>query len=1173
MFDGTALTSPTLYISYDTLYASNSCHGIGRTIKNTIVPVASNHLSSLAYQPLANWAIGPGQWGNGELSYKYISRPFNLTDLVEPIPDSIFNQLPFCQRELRGWKSAGFNESGFTCSPRDAPYAPLIAIPTEVRDLDPAWASCTAWYGGLFDPPVALQGVAAAATPTVPAAVQTTPASARSTLSAGFPAETGGAYQPATSFQNADPTGTPILTSESMPTAGAAPHGSQTGEFVASTSMIEAGLDPATVQLSNSASFTDSNAELSSTTAADPAGSVAPGVAGVVASIIGASKGIDDDTSATNLAESASRSQTTTNALSVLLAAATTTLAASELPVVVLPSPAVQVTGYDPEPSGSSSSVTYTVPIPNPTPDVTGSQIPASMVFEADGQTYTAYQPTFNTGGIEIAESTTTVVLESGSHMSAGTQTLSNIGGGSFVAGQTTLAFPSTTGEADPPESTSSGIIYPALSTGFIGGLTLTGQPYPSGLILENTATSITLSAQGPAVMIGTDSVGAAGFGAMVLDGSTYQVVPSATSSSSERAGLAFQSAKALTVAGQIFTAVSIAGGVELLHGTASATLVADGSVAAIGTAVVSVDVDGQLEVASSTPTLPQVDQGLQLLTLGSAVVTATPVAGRPDVAEIGGYTLSVGGPARIISGQLVSEGIGGLVSEYQLRHSLCHYHNLRFKASYRGAGERIRDKVKPQPGEVDEVVGLSGLGRRKWARTRRQSPPKPWETGAGGTSVPTAMNPTTTATPASTTSTAAPTLPQMPDSLNALATRNASAYSSPLNRTSPYSSPYGSSFGGGYGSSFNSPYSRMGGGMYGGGMYGGMSGMSGMGGYGGMGMGYGQQQGMYGAPQDQSLTQTMNQSTQATFQMIESIVGAFGGFAQMLESTYMATHSSFFAMVSVADQFATLKQTLGSVLGIFTLMRWIRTAIAKITGRPPPASSVDLTPANFAAFNGGAAPEGAGAQPKPSRKPFIFFIVAVFGLPYLMSKLIRTLAASQEAEQQKQLANAPYSADGSQQPLDPSKLDFCRVLYDYTPQQQPGQHFAEGIDITVKKGDLVAVLSKTDPMGQPSEWWRCRARDGQVGYLPSPYLEVIQRKQAAQAQIAMAAKSQASSSTHSRVNTMTGSATSGGSRANSMVIAEKEKVRAAPKGAPPKVEGKPGDVSVESFQRAAFSS
>lgn len=36
-----------------------------------------------------------------------------------------------------------------------------------------------------------------------------------------------------------------------------------------------------------------------------------------------------------------------------------------------------------------------------------------------------------------------------------------------------------------------------------------------------------------------------------------------------------------------------------------------------------------------------------------------------------------------------------------------------------------------------------------------------------------------------------------------------------------------------------------------------------------------------------------------ATFQIIESIVGAFGGFAQMLESTFMATHSSFFGISS----------------------------------------------------------------------------------------------------------------------------------------------------------------------------------------------------------------------------------------------------------------------------------
>ena len=85
----------------------------------------------------------------------------------------------------------------------------------------------------------------------------------------------------------------------------------------------------------------------------------------------------------------------------------------------------------------------------------------------------------------------------------------------------------------------------------------------------------------------------------------------------------------------------------------------------------------------------------------------------------------------------------------------------------------------------------------------------------------------------------------------------------------------------------YSSPYSRLGGGMYGG---------MGMGGY-GMG-GYGGYAGGAGGldPNDpNSLSRGFENSTAATFQMIESIVGAFGGFAQMLESTYMATHSSFF--------------------------------------------------------------------------------------------------------------------------------------------------------------------------------------------------------------------------------------------------------------------------------------
>lgn len=423
-------------------------------------------------------------------------------------------------------------------------------------------------------------------------------------------------------------------------------------------------------------------------------------------------------------------------------------------------------------------------------------------------------------------------------------------------------------------------------------------------------------------------------------------------------------------------------------------------------------------------------------------------------------------------------------------------------------------------------------------------SPPKPWERQGTATATAAANPvtlPSTAATPsalaassATTTTTSSPAIPARPASLTATATQNAAAYSR-LGAAPLGASPYGG-YGTGYSSPYSSPYSRYGGyGGYGGGMYGG-----GYGGYGGGMYGGGMYGGMGpGDPNDpNSLTNRFNTGTQATFQMLEGIVGAFGGFAQMLESTYMATHSSFFAMVAVAEQFGNLRDTLGSVLGIFTLMRWIRTLIAKLTGRPPPADATSLTPAAFARFEGRSlpAPDGAPLPAKPSRKPLFFFVLAAFGLPYLMSKVIRSLAASHEEEEKRRLALA------QQQQIDPSQLEFCRVLYDFTPDAGAA---VEGVDMAVKKGDLVAVLAKSDPLGNPSEWWRCRTRDGRMGYLPANFLEVTRRP----GQPVAALKAAASDTSGSRANSMTSTAT------------------------PPLPQKKAGDITVESFQKSAFSS
>ena len=262
--------------------------------------------------------------------------------------------------------------------------------------------------------------------------------------------------------------------------------------------------------------------------------------------------------------------------------------------------------------------------------------------------------------------------------------------------------------------------------------------------------------------------------------------------------------------------------------------------------------------------------------------------------------------------------------------------------------------------------------------------------------------------------------------------------------------------------------------------------------------------------------------------------------------------------MISVAEQFSNLRDTLGSILGIYTLLRYIRTLISKITGRPPPADATSLTPSAFAAFqNRAIRPDGSPAPPRPSKKPFLVFILAAFGLPYLMGKLIRALARSQdeEAARRQHEQGLLMGPDGrpfppDQQLLDPSKLPFCRVLYDYSPET--GNQATPGIDLSVKKGDLVAVLSKSDPLGNPSEWWRCRTRDKREGYLPGLYLETIQRK---------AKEIGAGSEGGSRAQTM--STEGGTSRAVSLKEPETG----------PTIGAKVGDITAESFQKSQFYS
>ncbi|CDO94991.1 unnamed protein product [Kluyveromyces dobzhanskii CBS 2104] len=360
---------------------------------------------------------------------------------------------------------------------------------------------------------------------------------------------------------------------------------------------------------------------------------------------------------------------------------------------------------------------------------------------------------------------------------------------------------------------------------------------------------------------------------------------------------------------------------------------------------------------------------------------------------------------------------------------------------------------------------------------------PKPWEQKGGADSSVADTNLTESGTALQQTD-GQPSLPSKPTGLNGdLDTLNGG--NALRNGMSGYGSIYGGGMGSGYGIG-----SMMGGGygsMYGGG-YGSMYG----GGYGSMyGGGYGSMNGMNGMNGGPT---GIAESTQATFQLIEGLIGAVVGFSQMLEATYMATHNSFFTMITVAEQFQYMKELLGSFFGIFALMKFVKKILYRVTG-----GKMGVAPSKKRLAQGNEnnqvstlskqlIEEFKSKNSDPSKKkgkrmswkPLIMFLAAVFGFPYILNKFIQKL-------QQHQKARVSGGTFGEHN-LDPNNLEFARAIYDFVPENPR-------IECNLKKGDLMAIISKKDPMGNNSEWWKVRTKQGNIGYVPYNYLELIKKR------------------------------------------------------------------------------
>ncbi|KXT12382.1 hypothetical protein AC579_1704 [Pseudocercospora musae] len=211
--DGNTLYKDKAYISMETAYALDECNNrIGGDYQGRILTMASTSIYSLC------------DYSNG-YPPQYNAYPVNFQDFQGPIPHSAWNCMPYCnmmplyarvpQNTATYINGIDIQDMGYRawCSPDlifSEGFLPVLAVPPQIRDLDPAWKTCALDLRGLYDPPSMLTQVPTAAAPTLPTAndgpTSTADPPAPTTSAQAGPSITSPAQQTSTPSADPEPT-------------------------------------------------------------------------------------------------------------------------------------------------------------------------------------------------------------------------------------------------------------------------------------------------------------------------------------------------------------------------------------------------------------------------------------------------------------------------------------------------------------------------------------------------------------------------------------------------------------------------------------------------------------------------------------------------------------------------------------------------------------------------------------------------------------------------------------------------------------------------------------------------------------------------------------------------------------------------------------------------------
>ncbi|KAI9625999.1 hypothetical protein H4Q26_015987 [Puccinia striiformis f. sp. tritici PST-130] len=148
----------------------------------------------------------------------------------------------------------------------------------------------------------------------------------------------------------------------------------------------------------------------------------------------------------------------------------------------------------------------------------------------------------------------------------------------------------------------------------------------------------------------------------------------------------------------------------------------------------------------------------------------------------------------------------------------------------------------------------------------------------------------------------------------------------------------------------------------------------------------------------------------------------------------------------------------IGKILSLFDLLKWAK---SYITGKSSSTSS-DKWSETFRNFDPRKSTSDAknGSEPRPSRKPIVIFFLTVFGIPYLMNKLVRSIMNKQREQQASR--SKPTNEQQITLSVDPNKLSFVKAIHPYHPTQLNNNNHQLEQELKFEKNEIIAVLAPT---------------------------------------------------------------------------------------------------------------